>query len=142
MEDVWGETPPKTARHALENYVSELRRTLGSCAFRTEPAGYVLSVAPEQVDAMRLERLLDDDRRARDRAAELRASSLASAGAHSDLAFEPFAQKRCPGSWSSSSRRARSSPGSRSSSATTETSSSRSSRSSASIRTASTCAHC
>ncbi len=61
VEDVWGETPPRTARHALENYVSELRRTLGRDAIRTEPAGYVLSVAPEQVDAMRLERLLDDD---------------------------------------------------------------------------------
>lgn len=97
VEDVWGETPPRTARHALENYVSELRRTLGHDAIRTEPAGYALSVAPEQVDAMRLEQLLDNDMATRDRADRLR-SELAHVRGQplEDLAFEPFAQTAVP----------------------------------------------
>src|SRR5262249_31735905 len=73
-EGLWGETPPKTARHALENYVSELRRTLGSDVIRTEPAGYVLALGPEQVDALRLEHALDRTGETNaDRAARLRA---------------------------------------------------------------------
>ena len=98
IEDVWGESAPKTARHALENYVSELRRTLGWDAIRTDPAGYALSVAPEQIDAMRLERLLDDTREApRVRAGQLRAELAAIPGRPlEDLAFEAFAQEALP----------------------------------------------
>jgi DNA-binding SARP family transcriptional activator len=97
VEDVWGETPPRTARHALENYVSELRRALGHDAIRTEPAGYALSVAPEQVDAMRLERLLDDDMAPRHRAERLRSELARVRGQPlEDLAFEPFAQTAVP----------------------------------------------
>ena len=29
IEDLWGESPPRTARDALQNYVSLLRKTLG-----------------------------------------------------------------------------------------------------------------
>ena len=98
VEDIWGESPPRTARHALENYVSELRRTLGSDAIRTDPGGYVLAMGPEQVDALRLEHALDRagesnaDRAARLRAelADIRGQPLA------DLAFEPFAQGAVP----------------------------------------------
>ena len=50
---------------------------------RSRP-GYVLSVAPEQVDAMRLERLLDDDDRRRGTVPSgCEASSLGSAGGRS-----------------------------------------------------------
>ena len=97
VEDVWGEAPPRTARHALENNVSALRRTLGHDAIRTEPAGYVLSVTPEQVDAMRLERLLEDDTTPRDRAGRLRTELARVRGQPlEDLAFEPFAQTAVP----------------------------------------------
>jgi DNA-binding SARP family transcriptional activator len=96
VEDIWGEQPPKTARHALENYVSELRRTLGRDAIRTEPAGYVLDVAPEQVDALRLERSPVDESPA-DRAARLRDELSRIRGQPlEDLAFEPFAQAAIP----------------------------------------------
>jgi DNA-binding SARP family transcriptional activator len=98
VEDIWGESPPKTARHALENYVSELRRTLGRDLIRTEPAGYVLDVSTEQVDALRLERALDRvDETLADRAARLREEVSRIRGQPlEDLAFEPFAQAAVP----------------------------------------------
>jgi DNA-binding SARP family transcriptional activator len=98
VEDIWGERPPKTARHALENYVSELRRALGRDLIRTEPAGYVLAVEPEQVDVRRLERLLDRvEETAAQRAARLRTELSAIRGQPlEDLAFEPFAQTAVP----------------------------------------------
>lgn len=98
VEDIWGERAPKTARHALENYVSELRRALGRDVIRTEPAGYVLGVTHEQVDARKLERLLDrSDETPPDRAARLR-DELSGIRGHplEDLAFEPFAQLAVP----------------------------------------------
>ena len=98
VEDIWGESPPKTARHALENYVSELRRTIGSDAIRTEPAGYVLAIGLEQVDALRLEHALDRAGQSNaDRAARLRAELSGIRGQPlEDLAFEPFAQAAVP----------------------------------------------
>jgi len=98
VEDIWGDRPPKTARHALENYVSELRRTLGRDVIRTDPAGYVLAVEPDQVDARRLERLLDRvEETSADRAGRLRAElSLIRGQPLEDLAFEPFAQAAVP----------------------------------------------
>ena len=82
----------------MENYVSELRRTLGHDLIRTEPAGYLLAVAPEHVDARRLERLLDrTDETPAERAARLRAELSAIRGQPlEDLAFEPFALEAAP----------------------------------------------
>jgi DNA-binding SARP family transcriptional activator len=94
VDELWGESPPKTARHALENYVSELRKVLGRDAIRTGPAGYVLDLEPDQVDATRFERLVADARgqTAHDRAEKLRdALSLVRGPPLGDLAFEPFA---------------------------------------------------
>ena len=98
IEDIWGERAPRTARHALENYVSELRRTLGREVIRTEPAGYVLAVAPEQVDSRRLERLLDrTDESPAERATRLREELSQVRGEPiEDLAFEPFAHAAVP----------------------------------------------
>ena len=92
VDDIWGERAPRTARHALENYVSELRRTLGRDVIRTDPAGYVLAVAPEQVDSRRLERLLDRaDESPAERAERLREELSHVRGEPiADLAFEPF----------------------------------------------------
>ena len=98
VENIWGESPPKTARHALENYVSELRRTLGRDVIRTEPAGYLLGIRPDQVDALRLERLLERaDETPAERAARLRDALSAIRGQPlEDLAFEPFALEAAP----------------------------------------------
>ena len=94
VDGLWGEHPPKTARHALENYVSELRKALGRDTIRTGPAGYALDLEADQVDATRFERLVADARgqAAPDRAEKLHeALSLVRGPPLGDLAFEPFA---------------------------------------------------
>ena len=94
VDDLWGERAPKTARHALENYVSDLRKTLGPDAIATKPGGYALEVDPEQVDLLQFERLASETRGG---TAEVRAERLREALALlrgpplGDLAFEPFA---------------------------------------------------
>jgi DNA-binding SARP family transcriptional activator len=63
IDELWGEQPPASAQHAVQVYVSGIRKLLGSSdevAVRTTPAGYVIDVAPELIDARRFERLLGD----------------------------------------------------------------------------------
>src|SRR6476659_3224887 len=62
IEDLWGESPPRTARDALQNYVSLLRKSLGADVLVTREGGYLLDVSPEQVDAVRFERLAAEAR--------------------------------------------------------------------------------
>ncbi|MCO5996374.1 AfsR/SARP family transcriptional regulator [Actinoallomurus rhizosphaericola] len=64
---VWGDDPPASARLTLQGYVLRVRRALASVpglAIRTEPAGYLLRVDPDRIDAHRFTRLLDDAARA------------------------------------------------------------------------------
>ena len=99
VEELWGERPPRTARHALENYVSELRKTLGPDLIATRPAGYVLELDPVQVDAARFERLVATTRprSTAECADELReALSLVRGQPLADLGYEPFAQSETP----------------------------------------------
>ena len=95
IEELWGESPPRTARDALQNYVSLLRKALGADVLVTRDAGYVLAITPEQVDLGRFERLSAEGRTATDvaeRAAKLReALELWRGPPLADLAFEPFA---------------------------------------------------
>src|SRR5262249_7201209 len=95
IEDLWGESPPRTAKDALQNYVSLLRKALGQDVLVTRDGGYLLDVSPDQIDAARFERLTADARapeapgaRAktlRDALALWRGTPLA------DLVYEPFA---------------------------------------------------
>jgi DNA-binding SARP family transcriptional activator len=63
---LWGERPPATAATIVHGSVAGLRRVLEPARERgnparllvTRPAGYALEVPPEQVDAVRFERLL------------------------------------------------------------------------------------
>src|SRR5437867_758984 len=64
IEALWPERLPGDAAHSLDVQVSRLRRALGGELLVTTPAGYVLQVAPEQIDARRFERLLEAARRA------------------------------------------------------------------------------
>ena len=95
VEELWGGDPPKTARQALQNYVSLLRKQLGAQAIETHPSGYALGVDPEEVDALRFERLVHEAAAAA--TAEKRARSLRAAltdwrgPALVDLLYEPFA---------------------------------------------------
>ncbi|WP_426567032.1 AfsR/SARP family transcriptional regulator [Angustibacter sp. McL0619] len=67
VDVLWGEQPPTDARQGLWTCVSRLRHALKDPAGGTardvlisRPPGYVLMVQPEQIDAGRVERLLDD----------------------------------------------------------------------------------
>jgi DNA-binding SARP family transcriptional activator len=67
IDELWGERPPATAQHAVQVYVSALRKVLrsggGEAAVRTSPSGYAIDVEPERVDARRFERLIDEAQR-------------------------------------------------------------------------------
>jgi YVTN family beta-propeller protein len=61
IAELWGESPPPTAEKALNVHVSQLRKTLGhngQAAITTRHPGYAVAVEPEQLDAIRFERLV------------------------------------------------------------------------------------
>jgi len=93
--ELWGEIPPRTAREALHNYVSQLRKEIGPEALQTREHGYLLAFDPERVDVVRFERLLSDARTADsvgDRAAKLQeAVGLWRGPPLADLSLAPFA---------------------------------------------------
>jgi DNA-binding SARP family transcriptional activator len=95
VDQLWGERPPKTAVSSLRNYVSRLRKAIGSERLRLEAAGYVLRVDPERFDLARFDRLVAEARAA---PAKQRADLLKQALALwrgeplEDLAYEEFAQ--------------------------------------------------
>src|SRR5215472_5594664 len=55
---LWGDDPPRTARETLKTYIHHLRRLLGGGLIETEPGGYRLAAAPQDVDVTRFEQLL------------------------------------------------------------------------------------
>ena len=98
VEALWPGDPPETAAHAVQVYVSQLRKALGP-VIATRAAGYELELAPERVDLHRFSRLTQEGRAALEggdpAAAEgaLReALALWRGPALSDFLYEPFAQ--------------------------------------------------
>ena len=97
IDGIWGERPPPTAAHTLDNYISRLRKTLGDGRVSRRAPGYVLQVMPDELDLDRFERLLAQGREhlaagdtgpaARDFRAAL---ALWRGPALADLRFEPF----------------------------------------------------
>jgi DNA-binding SARP family transcriptional activator/ABC-type transport system substrate-binding protein/streptogramin lyase len=100
IDGLWGDRPAGTAGHSLDVQVSRLRKAFEPEApLETRPSGYLLQVEPEQIDARRFERLLEEGRRANaeGRPAEgLEALEAALAlwrgNALGDLAYEEFAR--------------------------------------------------
>ncbi len=95
IADLWGERPPATVAKSIQAYVSRLRRELGPDRLTTRSPGYVLHVAPDELDVAVFERLRGEARRADPpRAAEKLRAALAlwRGPALADLAYEPFAQ--------------------------------------------------
>jgi predicted ATPase/DNA-binding SARP family transcriptional activator len=98
IDELWGEHPPGTAAHALEVYVSNLRRALGRDVVATRAGGYALAVEPEAVDAVRFEVLLRRGRAELARDAGSAAETLRTAlalwrgPALADVTYEAFAQ--------------------------------------------------
>ncbi len=93
---LWGETPPRTASTSLQNFISQLRKTLGPELVVTKQPGYALAVRPDQVDLERFRALVAESRR--EEAPEARAERLRQAlqlwrgPPLADLAFERFAE--------------------------------------------------
>jgi predicted ATPase/DNA-binding SARP family transcriptional activator len=85
VDALWSGSPPATAVTALHGYVSRLRRLLGAGRLETRPPGYVLHVAPHELDLHRFRELLSQDRHEQ-------ALALWRGPPLDDLAFEDFAQ--------------------------------------------------
>jgi DNA-binding SARP family transcriptional activator/tetratricopeptide (TPR) repeat protein len=100
IDDLWGERPPPSAKHSLQNTVSALRKVLGEAVVRTRSPGYLLEVERESVDLFRFERLVEEARGAdgaKERVECLRqALALWRGPPLADLAFEPFVLLEAP----------------------------------------------
>ncbi len=102
LEELWGDESPRRAQHAVQVYVSDLRRALAPLgagnAITWRSPGYVLAADPDAVDARRFERLVAEGaRRAADgepsAAAVLReALALWRGQPLADFTYEEFAQ--------------------------------------------------
>jgi DNA-binding SARP family transcriptional activator len=95
VDALWGEQPPRTAATSLQNFVSQLRKLVGSETLVTKPPGYELRLAGEQLDLVRFRRLVDEARGEppEERAERLRrALALWRGPPLADLGFESFAQ--------------------------------------------------
>jgi DNA-binding SARP family transcriptional activator len=64
VEALWPGEPPETAAHAIQVYISQLRKALGAERLVTRAPGYVLELEPERVDIHRFARLVDEGRAA------------------------------------------------------------------------------
>ena len=99
VDELWGERAPPTAAKTIQGYISHLRKALGEGMIVTQGRGYVLAVAPEQVDVRRFESLASEGRRALAGGDAARASQQLEAALGlwrgkplADFAYEPFAQ--------------------------------------------------
>ncbi|RSD20129.1 BTAD domain-containing putative transcriptional regulator [Amycolatopsis eburnea] len=63
---IWGEHPPADAANALQRLVSRLRKALPEGSVDGQPTGYRLLIGPDDVDAVRFERLAADPNRLRE----------------------------------------------------------------------------
>jgi DNA-binding SARP family transcriptional activator len=76
---LWGDDPPAAAANALQYHVSQLRKTLGDgAAVVTQEPGYMIRLAPEQLDLLRFEQLVTEAEGSEpDRASHLLGEALA-----------------------------------------------------------------
>ena len=98
VEALWPGDAPDTAPHAVQVYVSQLRKTLGP-VIATRPPGYVLELEPDDVDVHLFARLAEEGRGAlRGDDSESAETALREAlalwrgPALADFVYEPFAQ--------------------------------------------------
>jgi DNA-binding SARP family transcriptional activator len=99
VDELWGARAPATAGKTLQGYIYRLRKALGEDVLRTRGRGYLLIVAPAQLDLDRFERLSRDGRDAlsasdpRAAAERLRSALALWRGPPlADFTYEPFAQ--------------------------------------------------
>jgi DNA-binding SARP family transcriptional activator len=95
VDALWGDNPPKTASTSLQNFVSQLRKTLGSAVLETKPPGYRLRAQAGELDLERFQLMIEAARLfdPPERAAKLReALGLWRGPPLADFSFESFAQ--------------------------------------------------
>ena len=107
VEAVWGEDAPETAAKTLQTYVLQLRKAVepwrapgtSGEVLLTRESGYLLAVQPEQVDALRFQRLVEEGRDALTASEPERAAAVLAEGlalwrgpALADVAAESFAR--------------------------------------------------
>ncbi len=95
IDALWGENPPRTAMTSLQNFISQLRKTLGPEVLETKPPGYRLRIRPGELDLDRFRVLVESARGCESaaRAEKLRhALALWRGPPLADLAYEAFAQ--------------------------------------------------
>jgi WD40 repeat protein/DNA-binding SARP family transcriptional activator len=99
VEELWGESPPRTAQRMLHNQVSALRRELGrNGRLETRGSAYRLKIGSGERDVDRFEELVTRGRAEMDLDPERAAGSFRQAlelwrgPPLSDVAYEPFAQ--------------------------------------------------
>jgi DNA-binding SARP family transcriptional activator len=94
IDALWGEQPPRTATTSLQNFISQLRKTLGADVLETKSPGYRLRVRPGELDLDRFRVMVESARGAdtQTRAEKLRhALALWRGPALADLTYEAFA---------------------------------------------------
>jgi DNA-binding SARP family transcriptional activator len=95
VEALWGEQPPRTAVTSLQNFISQLRKTLGPEVLETRPPGYRLRVRAGELDLDRFRLAVEAARMLEPvpRAAKLREALTWWRGPPlADFTFESFAQ--------------------------------------------------
>jgi DNA-binding SARP family transcriptional activator len=95
IDALWGEQPPRTATTSLQNFISQLRKTLGVEVLETKAPGYRVRVRPGELDLDRFRVLVESSRNDElaARAQKLRqALALWRGPALADFAYEAFAQ--------------------------------------------------
>jgi DNA-binding SARP family transcriptional activator len=99
VESLWPGEPPDTAAHAVQVYVSQLRKALGTDTISTRPPGYVLELDPASVDVHRFAQVVSEGRETLGAGDPAAASSvlrdalaLWRGPALADFTYEPFAQ--------------------------------------------------
>ncbi|MGH3012997.1 MAG: AfsR/SARP family transcriptional regulator, partial [Gaiellaceae bacterium] len=103
IDELWGESPPESARKAVQVYVTRLRKTLGAERIRTHEPGYVLELSSDELDLIEFERRLEESRRLREEGEDARAAGLLREALAlwngpplADFTYEPFAQNEIP----------------------------------------------
>jgi YVTN family beta-propeller protein len=59
IDGLWGESPPPSAGHTLDDYLSRLRKALGPGRLTRQPPGYVLHVEAAELDLDRFAQLVE-----------------------------------------------------------------------------------
>src|SRR5262249_61269750 len=62
VDDLWDSAGPSGAGATVQTYVSQLRRIFDPAKIERQPAGYVLHLADDALDAARFEQLSHDVR--------------------------------------------------------------------------------